>query len=100
MTGWPTRAVIAGALGLTATPKLDDAALARPAASVSIAVRLWFPSAKLALVTSHLGAWEDWDEVRKRLLGKPVYMETSFSIPYLGGPAAKDYVMFQWRYES
>jgi predicted TIM-barrel fold metal-dependent hydrolase len=44
---------------------------------------------KLALVTSHLGAWEDWDEVRKYLLGKPVYMETSFSIPYLGRPAAK-----------
>ena len=57
---------------------------------------------KLALVASHLGAWEDWDEVRKHLLGKPVYMETSFSIPYMGRPAAKalieghlpEYVLF------
>ena len=40
-------------------------------------------------MTSHLGAWEDWNEVRKHLLGKPVYMETSFSIPYLGRAAAK-----------
>jgi hypothetical protein len=47
---------------------------------------------KLALVTSHLGAWEDWDEVRKRLLGKPIYMETSFSIPYMGPAAAKSLI--------
>jgi hypothetical protein len=44
---------------------------------------------KLTLVTTHLGAWEDWDEVRKHLLGKPVYMETSFSISYMGPAAEK-----------
>jgi hypothetical protein len=35
---------------------------------------------ELKLVTSHLGAWQDWEEVRLHLLGKPVYMELSFSI--------------------
>ncbi|MHC4772249.1 MAG: amidohydrolase family protein [Planctomycetota bacterium] len=41
-----------------------------------------FPEMKL--ITTHLGAWQQWDEVRRYLLGKPVYMETSFSIEYLG----------------
>ena len=41
-----------------------------------------FPGIKL--ITTHLGAWEQWDEVREMLLGKPVYMEISFSVEYLG----------------
>ena len=45
---------------------------------------------RLKLVTTHLGAWEDWDEVRKHLLGKPIPMETSFSIGYLGRRAARE----------
>lgn len=35
-----------------------------------------FPDLKL--ITTHLGAWDDWDEVERLLLGKPVYMELSF----------------------
>ncbi|MCM8769760.1 MAG: amidohydrolase family protein [Candidatus Omnitrophica bacterium] len=38
----------------------------------------------LLLVTTHLGAWEDWEEVQRYLLGKPIYMEISFSLEYLG----------------
>lgn len=41
-----------------------------------------FPDMKL--VTTHLGAWEQWDDVQRYLLGKPIYMETSFSVEYLG----------------
>jgi uncharacterized protein len=41
-----------------------------------------FPS--LRLVTTHLGAWDDWDEVEKHLLGLPVYMDISMSIEHLG----------------
>ena len=41
-----------------------------------------FPEMKL--VTTHLGAWEQWDDVQRYLLGKPIYMETSFSIEFLG----------------
>jgi predicted TIM-barrel fold metal-dependent hydrolase len=41
-----------------------------------------FPEMKL--VTTHLGAWQQWDDVQRYLLGKPIYMETSFSVEYLG----------------
>lgn len=41
-----------------------------------------FPGIKL--ITTHLGAWEDWDEVRELLIGKPIYMELSFAVEYLG----------------
>lgn len=46
-----------------------------------------FPDIKM--VTTHLGAWDDWDEVRKHLLGKRVYMEISFSLEYLEKDLAK-----------
>ena len=57
---------------------------------------------KLRLVTTHLGAWEDWEEVRKHLLGKPIPMETSFSIGYMGKQQVaafllghpKEYILF------
>jgi hypothetical protein len=40
-----------------------------------------FPSLKL--VSTHLGAWKLWEEVEQYLLGKPVYMEISFSLDFL-----------------
>lgn len=40
-----------------------------------------FPSLKL--ITTHLGAWKQWDEVEQFLLGKPIYMEISFSLDYI-----------------
>ena len=40
-----------------------------------------FPSLKL--VTSHLGAWEDWGEVERLMIGKPVYIEFSYSKGFL-----------------
>lgn len=46
-----------------------------------------FPDLKL--VTSHLGAWQDWDMVEKWLLGKPIYMEVSYSFKYLDVRRAK-----------
>lgn len=59
-----------------------------------------FPSLKL--VTSHIGGWQDWAEVRKRLLGKPVYMEISYSLAFLSAEEARglllahpqDYLLF------
>ncbi len=41
-----------------------------------------FPTLKL--VTTHCGAWEDWDEVEAHLLGRPVYMDISYSIGTMG----------------
>ena len=40
-----------------------------------------FPN--LRFVATHLGGWQDWDEVERHLLGEPVYMETSFSVKLL-----------------
>jgi hypothetical protein len=34
----------------------------------------------LLLVTTHFGSWQDWNEVRRHLIGRPVYMELSYSL--------------------
>jgi predicted TIM-barrel fold metal-dependent hydrolase len=39
---------------------------------------------ELKLVTTHLGAWEMWEDVREILIGRPIYMELSFAVEYLG----------------
>ena len=58
-----------------------------------------FPSLKL--VTTHLGAWEQWGEVEQFLLGKPIYMEISFSLDFLDDTVKKiisnhppEYILF------
>ncbi len=59
-----------------------------------------FPGLKL--IATHMGAWEDWVEVERWLIGKPVLLETSFAIPYCGAAAARrlliahpaDYILF------
>ena len=58
-----------------------------------------FPSLKL--VTTHLGAWEQWGEVEQFLLGKPIYMEISFSLDFLDATVKKiisnhppEYILF------
>ncbi|MCE5194061.1 MAG: amidohydrolase family protein [Nitrospiraceae bacterium] len=59
-----------------------------------------FPSLKL--VTTHLGSWDDWDEVEKHIIGKDIYMEISFSLELLDKHHArnlisrhsKEYVLF------
>lgn len=40
-----------------------------------------FPT--LQLVTTHLGGWEEWDDVNAKLIGKPIYMEISFALDFL-----------------
>lgn len=57
---------------------------------------------ELRLVTTHLGAWEDWDEVEKHLSGKKIYMEISFSLDCMPKETAhriimnhpKDHILF------
>jgi hypothetical protein len=58
-----------------------------------------FPSLKM--VSTHLGAWEDWEEVERFLLGKPIYMEISFSLEFLDDTVRKiisshpaEYILF------
>ncbi len=50
-----------------------------------------FPTLKM--VTTHLGAWEDWDEVEEHLVGKNIYMEISYSLDILDREKAKKIIM-------
>jgi hypothetical protein len=48
---------------------------------------------RLKLVTTHLGAWEDWDAVEEYMLGKEIYTDISYSIPFLGLERAKVFML-------
>ncbi len=56
-------------------------------------VRLLDKVPNLKFVTTHTGAWEDWDEVERHLLGKPVYMEISMSLENLGSERAREMLL-------
>ncbi|SPQ01411.1 Amidohydrolase 2 [Candidatus Sulfobium mesophilum] len=47
----------------------------------------------LKLVTSHLGAWEDWDEVERLMIGEKVYMEISYALDILDPRRARDMIL-------
>ena len=47
----------------------------------------------LKLVTTHFGAWQDWDEVEEFILGREIYLDTSYSIPFLGIERARKFLM-------
>jgi len=44
---------------------------------------------ELKLITTHLGAWDQWAEVRELLIGKPVYMELSYALDFLDPQIAR-----------
>jgi predicted TIM-barrel fold metal-dependent hydrolase len=48
---------------------------------------------QLRLVATHFGGWQQWDEVERLLLGKKIYMETSWSLDYLGPQRAKNMLL-------
>lgn len=56
-----------------------------------VTVKSNFPEIKL--VTTHLGSWEQWEEVERLLMGKPIYMEISFSLEYLKKERAKEIII-------
>lgn len=39
---------------------------------------------ELTIVLAHMGGWRQWDDVLRHLAGRDVYLDTSFTIPYLG----------------
>ena len=47
----------------------------------------------LNLVTSHCGAWEDWDEVERLMLGREIYMDISYSFPQMGKEKARRFLL-------
>lgn len=38
---------------------------------------------ELCMVTTHLGSWDDWDEVQKHIVGRDIHMEISFTFGHL-----------------
>ncbi|RJX22297.1 MAG: amidohydrolase [Desulfobulbus sp.] len=48
---------------------------------------------ELKLVTTHLGAWDDWEESRRLLIGRPIYMELSFALDFLDRETARNMVL-------
>ncbi|MBI2441094.1 MAG: amidohydrolase family protein [Lentisphaerae bacterium] len=67
--------------------------------------RIWKVATKfpgLKFIATHLGAWEDWQEAERLLIGKNIRLEMSFSIPYLGAAETRrlllahpaDYLLF------
>jgi len=50
-----------------------------------------FPT--LRLITTHLGAWRQWDEVREHLIGREIYMEISFGWDELNAEQAREMIM-------
>ncbi|MDR3088655.1 MAG: amidohydrolase family protein [Desulfobulbaceae bacterium] len=38
---------------------------------------------KLKLIATHMGGWEDWNQVEAHLVGQPVYLETSLALDSL-----------------
>jgi predicted TIM-barrel fold metal-dependent hydrolase len=50
-----------------------------------------FPSLKM--ITTHLGAWDDWDEVVRLFKGKKIYMEISFSLEFLEKEVARNIIL-------
>ncbi|HER62820.1 MAG TPA: amidohydrolase [Desulfobacteraceae bacterium] len=50
-----------------------------------------FPGLKL--ITTHLGAWDQWEEVRELLIGKPIYMELSYALDFLEAQTARTMII-------
>jgi predicted TIM-barrel fold metal-dependent hydrolase len=43
----------------------------------------------LRLVTTHIGGWQDWDCVERHMIGKPVYVEISYALPFMEAERAR-----------
>lgn len=50
-----------------------------------------FPDLKL--VTTHLGAWDQWDKVRELLIGKQIYMELSYALDFMPPEVARQMIL-------
>jgi uncharacterized protein len=48
---------------------------------------------QLKFVATHLGAWQQWDEVEKVLAGRHIYMETSWSLECISPEQAKRIIL-------
>jgi uncharacterized protein len=47
----------------------------------------------LKLVATHMGAWDDWDEVEQHIIGKPITLDVSLSLELLGQKRARAMIL-------
>ncbi len=47
----------------------------------------------LRLITTHLGGWDEWEDVRALLTGLPIYMEISFALDFLDQIRLRDLIV-------
>jgi uncharacterized protein len=47
----------------------------------------------LRFVATHMGAWDDWDEVERHLIGKPIFIDVSLSLDLIGRARARDMLL-------
>ena len=47
---------------------------------------------ELKLVTSHFGAWGDWDEAERLIVGKPIYMDISYAFEFMEEAQARRFL--------
>ncbi len=50
---------------------------------------------QLKFVSTHLGAWQQWDDVEKLLAGRHIYMELSWSLEYLSPEQTRRIILNQ-----
>ncbi|MCK4837705.1 MAG: amidohydrolase family protein [Desulfobulbaceae bacterium] len=48
---------------------------------------------ELKLVATHMGAWDMWDEVQDLLIGRPLYLDISFSLQFLPKEKARQMIL-------
>lgn len=48
---------------------------------------------KLKLIATHIGAWQDWHEVERHILGKPIFIDTSYSLQFMNKGEAREILM-------
>jgi predicted TIM-barrel fold metal-dependent hydrolase len=48
---------------------------------------------ELKFITTHLGAWKQWEEVESLIIGKEIYMETSFSFGWYPNEKIKEFLL-------
>lgn len=56
-----------------------------------VTVKERFPG--LGLVTTHMGAWQQWEEVRSQLIGREIHMEISFALEDLEPRCAREMIL-------
>ncbi len=65
-------------------------------------LKLYAEFPDLKFISTHFGGWQAWDKVSELLIGRPIYMEISFSLTYLDPEKArkmalghpKEYLLF------